>query len=220
MIPKGHIKLAVTLGECPRVATIMTEFLAVNCLSAFNGALGRPLLQAMKAVISIHCLTMKFPIATRIDRVQGKQWDSRECYNKSLKLAEKTEMLPQTMEVEKTSKWSVERNIDPYLREEESTARPIEELIKVQMDPSEPNRVVKIGKGLKNELMRQLTEFLCQNQDVFAWTHIDIVGIRPKIMYHWLNINPHAIPVRQKQKVLDADRYKALQVAKYSLFIE
>ena len=63
MIPEGTIKLVVTLGEHPRVATIVTEFLVVNCLSTFNEVLGRPLLQAMKAVTSIHYLTMKLPTA-------------------------------------------------------------------------------------------------------------------------------------------------------------
>ena len=79
------------------------------------------------------------------------------------------------------------------------------------MDPIKPNRIVKISKGLKGELVHQLTEFLCQNQDVFAWTHADMVRIHPEIMCHWLNIDPLAKPVRQKRRALDADRYKAFQ---------
>ena len=79
------------------------------------------------------------------------------------------------------------------------------------MDPNEPSRVFKIGKGLKKELTRQLTEFLSLNQDMFVWTHIDMVGIHLDVMCHLLNINPQAKPVRQKQIALDADHYKALQ---------
>ena len=48
VIPKETIKLAVTLGEHPRVATIVTEFLTVNYPSTFNGVIGRPLLRALK----------------------------------------------------------------------------------------------------------------------------------------------------------------------------
>ena len=33
-------------------------------------------------------------------------------------------------------------------------------------------------------------EFLCHNQDVFPWTHADMVGIYPEIMYYRLNIDP------------------------------
>ena len=43
------------------------------------------------------------------------------------------------MEVEKTSIGPMETNIDPLLQEEESTIGPIEELIEVQVDPSEPS---------------------------------------------------------------------------------
>ena len=42
--PEGTIKLTITLGEHPQVMTIMTEFLAVNYPSAFNGVMGRLLL--------------------------------------------------------------------------------------------------------------------------------------------------------------------------------
>ena len=63
MIPKGTIKLAVTLGEHPQVSTMVIEFHVVDCPSAFNRVIGRPLLRILKAVTSIHCLTLKFPTA-------------------------------------------------------------------------------------------------------------------------------------------------------------
>ena len=53
-------------------------------------------------------------------------------------------------------------------------------------------------------------EFLCYNQDVFAWTHADMIGIHPEIMCHKLNIKSQAKPVHQKRRALDADHYKAL----------
>ena len=79
------------------------------------------------------------------------------------------------------------------------------------MDPNKPSHVLKIGKGLKKKLAQQLTKFLSLNQDVFAWKHVDMIGIHPGVMCHRLNIDPQAKLVCQKQKVLDADRYKALQ---------
>ena len=71
VIPKGTIKLAVTLGEPPRMTTVMIDFLAVKYPSTFNSVLGRPLLKALKVVTSIHCLTIKFPIVAGIGQVQG-----------------------------------------------------------------------------------------------------------------------------------------------------
>ena len=56
------------------------------------------------------------------------------------------------MEVEKTNTRSMETKIDPRIQEDESTIKPIEELIEVQVDPSEPSRVLKIDKGLEEKL--------------------------------------------------------------------
>ena len=105
----------------------------------------------------------------------------------------------------------METNINHRLQEEESTTGPIEDLIEIQVDPSEPSRVVKIDKGLQEKPAQQLTEFLPQNQDVFAWMHSDKVGIHPEIICQWLNIDPQAKLVGQKWRVLDVDCYKALQ---------
>ena len=61
MIPRGSFKVAVTVGDYPRSSMIVTEFLAVDCPSAFNGVIGRPLLKALRVVTLIYYLTMKFP---------------------------------------------------------------------------------------------------------------------------------------------------------------
>ena len=69
VIPEGIIKLAITLGEPPQAATMVIDFLIINWPSAFNRVLGRLLLNVLKAVTLIHCLTMKFPVAVGIDQV-------------------------------------------------------------------------------------------------------------------------------------------------------
>ena len=51
------------------------------------------------------------------------------------------------MEVEKISRGPMETNIDPYLQEDKSTTGLVEKLTEIQVDPNEPNPVVKIGKG-------------------------------------------------------------------------
>ena len=91
VIPRGAIKLAVIVGKHPRVSTIVTEFLVVYYPLAFNGIIRRPLLKALKAITSIHCLMMKFPTATGIGQVRGKQWDTRECYSRLPILVEEKE---------------------------------------------------------------------------------------------------------------------------------
>ena len=44
---------------------------------------------ALKAVTSIYHLIMKFPTAEGTGELRGNQYDSREYYNKSLRIAEK-----------------------------------------------------------------------------------------------------------------------------------
>ena len=93
MVAQGTIKLAVTLGEPSRMATVMIDFLAVNCPSAFNGVLGRPLLRALKVVTSIDYLTMKFPAAVGTGQVQGRQC-IQGVYSRSLELAKMDQNYP------------------------------------------------------------------------------------------------------------------------------
>ena len=97
VIPEGTIKLAVTLREPPQMATVMIDFLVVKCPSVFNRVLGRPLLKVLKVVTSIHCLIMKLPTVVGVSQVRGRQRNSRECYNKSLELAEMEPELPEAM---------------------------------------------------------------------------------------------------------------------------
>ena len=97
------MQLAVMVGEHLKVSTVVVEFLMVDCPSVVNGIIGRPILKALKVITLIYHLTMKFPTAEGMGQVRGSQYDSKECYNKSLRLAEKERKLPQTMEVGKVT---------------------------------------------------------------------------------------------------------------------
>ncbi|PON33959.1 hypothetical protein PanWU01x14_348440 [Parasponia andersonii] len=84
----------------------MTQFLVVDCPSAFNVVLGRPTLRELRAVTSIYHLTMKFPTQYGVGEVRGNQYDARICYNNSLKLAAK-DMTSRAMMVHLSDKASV-----------------------------------------------------------------------------------------------------------------
>ena len=57
-----------------------------------------------------------------------KTMELKRMLQKSLELAEKRKELPQTIEVEKTSKGPMKTNIGPLLQEDESTAGPVKEI--------------------------------------------------------------------------------------------
>ena len=71
MNPKGVAKLAVMMGEHPRVSIVFTEFLVVDCPSAVNGIIGRQLLKALKAITLIYHLNKKSPITWGTGEVRG-----------------------------------------------------------------------------------------------------------------------------------------------------
>ncbi|KAL5565166.1 hypothetical protein UlMin_028330 [Ulmus minor] len=56
----------------------------------------------------------------------------------------------------------------------------------------------------------ELTDFLRDHRDVFAWSHEDMPDIDPKVIIHHLNIDPSFCPVKQKQRTFNAERYMAI----------
>ena len=94
IILKGTAKLAIIMGDHPKTWNIIVDFLVVDCPLAINGIIRRPHLKSLKVITSIYHLAMKFPITKGICEVRGCQYDSRECYNKSLKMTEKDSKLP------------------------------------------------------------------------------------------------------------------------------
>ena len=88
---------------------------------------------------------------------------------------------------------------------------PVEDLDEVLLDEEDPTRVIKVGKELKVEIKARLVEFLKKNQDIFAWSHKDMVGISPSVISHLLNIDKNYPPMQQKRRLLDKDRSQALK---------
>ena len=52
------------------------------------------------------------------------------------------------------------------------------------------------------QVRQALTTFLRENQDVFAWSHKDMLGIDLSIIVHKLNISPSFSPVLKKSECL------------------
>ena len=69
VLPLGSIQLVITLGEPPFQATTTARFLVVDALSAYNMLLGRPSLNAIKAIPSAYHMMIKFPIVSEVGMV-------------------------------------------------------------------------------------------------------------------------------------------------------
>ncbi|XP_031258087.1 uncharacterized protein LOC116116135 [Pistacia vera] len=150
LLPKGTISLPVTLGNLDEVTKVI-EFLVVDCPSAFNGILGRPLLRQFKAVTLIYHLKMKFPTPTGIGEVSGSQRASRDCYVKAIQMAYKGKGTArgnhrQAMAISRIDPrpGPAKDNLDPRIQNCPSSG-PVEDLTEVLVDPKESSRVLRVG---------------------------------------------------------------------------
>ena len=69
VLPLGSIQLVLTLGEPPCQATTTARFLMVDAPSAYNMLLGRPSLNAIKAIPSAYHMIIKFPTVNGVGTV-------------------------------------------------------------------------------------------------------------------------------------------------------
>ena len=153
VLPLGSVQLVLTLGDPPCQATTTVRFLIVDAPSAYNMLLGRPSLNAIRAVPSAYHLVIKFPTGNGVGMVRGNQRIARECYSMSMK----------------------QNTVDNIYMDEldmrdEVTTRPMpsEELEPVQLD-DQPEHLVYIGSKLVEDIRSSLICFLEQNMEVFAW---------------------------------------------------
>ena len=194
VLPLGSIQLVLTLREPPCQATTTARFLVVDAPSAYNMLLGRPSLNAIKAIPSTYHMMVKFPTIHGVGMVRGDQWVAKECYTTSMK-----------------QKAVDNVNVDELDMRDEVLTRPepSEELEPVSLD-DDPEHLAYIGSKLVQDLKSLLTRFLRQNKDVFAWKQADMGGIDPTVITHRLNTSPSFKPVKQKRRCFAPERQKAI----------
>ena len=62
----------------------------------------------------------------------------------------------------------------------------------------DPSKVLKISSTLSASKKMKITNFLRENQDIFAWKHEDMPRIETGVIQHCLNVNMGCRPVQQK----------------------
>ena len=194
VLPLGSIQLVLTLGEPPCQAMTTARFLVVNAPSAYNMLLGKPFLNAIKAIPSAYHMMIKFPTIHGVGMVRGDQRAARECYT--------TSMMQKAVD---------NVNVDELDMGDEVLTRPepLEKLEPVSLD-DDPEHLAYIGSKLAEDLKSLLTQFLKQNRDVFAWKQADMGGIDPTVITHRLNTSPSFIPVKQKRRSFAPETQKSI----------
>ena len=194
VLPLGSIQLVFTLGDPRCQATMTTRFLIVDTPFSYNMLLGRPSLNAIKAIPSVYHMMIKFPTVSGVGMVRGDQRVARECYSASIK--QKAVDIIYLDELD--------------MRDEVLTRpEPSEELEPVSLDDN-LEHLAYIGSKLAEGLKSLLTHFLRQNKDVFTWKQADIRGIDPAVITHRLNVSLSFKPIKQKRRSFAPERQKAI----------
>ena len=77
---EGTIRLPVTIGQEPREAVQMLNFVLIKASTTYNAILGRTGLHAFKAIASTYHLKIKFPTKNGVGEEKGDQKMARSCY--------------------------------------------------------------------------------------------------------------------------------------------
>ena len=85
---------------------------------------------------------------------------------------------------------------------------PTEALEDIFLDDDRSDRISRINTQASPLVCKELTFFLKNNLDVFAWSHEDMPGIDPSIVVHQLNVSSSFPPTRQKKKVFTQEGTK------------
>ena len=194
VLPLGSIQLVLTLGDPPCQATTTSRFLIVDAPSAYNMLLGRPFLNAIKAIPSAYHMMIKFPTVSGVGMVRGDQRVARECYSAFMKHKAVNNIYLDELDM-----------LDEVLTRPE----PSKELEPVSLD-DDPEHLAYIGSKIAEDLKSLLTHFLRQNKDVFAWKQADMGGIDPIVITHRLNVSPSFKPIKQKRRSFALERQKAI----------
>ncbi|CAH9076796.1 unnamed protein product [Cuscuta europaea] len=139
-------------------------------------------------------LCLKFPA---VGGVGYSRWDrklSRACYLQITKKVSKNELHVDTIT------GTVEGE------EERPRAEPIEEVEDFALDPAKPERVVKIGAKLPEELKTSITEALRAYAIIFALGLEDMLGIHRRVITHRLVVDPSVTLIKQKKSYLSVER--------------
>ena len=132
-------------------------------------------------VTSTYHLIIKFPTDFKVGELRGNQVVACECNIATMEMDDHL----QAMNIE----------------EHRTVTEPVERLEEIVLDDSKPDQTIKIGTLASLMVRQELTTFLRDNQDIFAWSHEDMPGIDPSVMVHRLNVSPSFPPICQKKRV-------------------
>ncbi|KAL0395106.1 UNVERIFIED_CONTAM: hypothetical protein Slati_4476800 [Sesamum latifolium] len=144
-------------------------------------------------------------------RAQADILQARKCYVEAIK-REKKRVLEEASGEENSNKRGKDPVLRPELKEEVPVVvQSVEELLTIELILGDPDKIIRIGSKMKEEVREQVINCLRKNKDIFAWTPQDLEGIDPGIIIHHLNFDHTIKPVKQKKRHFGPKKDKIIQ---------
>ncbi|CAL8168152.1 unnamed protein product [Prunus armeniaca] len=196
----------------PPVVCLQT-FMVINEVSPYNGILGRPWIGMINAITSATHQKIRYPIpGGGVGQINSDQAMARKCSAQGLKKSKQAQFLPvsQADLKEQSKRQEQAEEIRPEVFPEEGW-KPEEDIELIPFDPDQPDKKARIGSHLSPDEKVELTTFLQNNKDMFAWSPSDMPGIDPNIICHRLHVNPACKPVAQKRRNFAPERVAIIE---------
>jgi hypothetical protein len=79
-----------------------------------------------------------------------------------------------------------------------------------QFQPANNTKFIIIGTSLSTKLESELTSFLRENWDIFAWSPKDMPGVPRELAEHSLHVRSDSKPVKQPLRCFIEEKRKAI----------
>ncbi|KAL5542852.1 hypothetical protein UlMin_010562 [Ulmus minor] len=174
---EGVLNLPMELGTHPCQHIQSVNFVVVDCPSSYNAIIGRPTLNAIRAVTSTYHLLVKFPTVGGIGVLKGDQQESRDIYEAANRPSNvhrvniietpgggvatrpPATIMIGNIEV-KLNQVRKFDELDPREPSMEQHGEPVEELEEIPLFEDDLTKTYKIGSSLTGQLPTDLINFL------------------------------------------------------------
>ncbi|GAA0166816.1 hypothetical protein LIER_43771 [Lithospermum erythrorhizon] len=165
----GMAELDFTVGEAPRTSTIRASFTVVDISDpSYNGLIGRPILIALRAIVSPLHLKMKFPTTGGVREVSEDQKSARVSYQLSIprgtslrdppKQKRHRKVQPEVMKTVRPGGPLPDNS--PKERESQKKGTLHEDLEVVLFNEKQPERTIKMRTRLKQDHRGRLIKLI------------------------------------------------------------
>jgi hypothetical protein len=168
----------------------------------YNAIFERDLLNTFEAALHSTYLCLKVPVTFSVISVFGSQQEARNI---------EKGFAPGHKNVHFLREWSDQHRAEPPA-EYKNIIEAKGEFKKVPLDLRALDKTVCIGAEASQEEQMKLPSFIHKNNDVFAWSTLNLVGVSRYVIEHRLQVSPSARPKKQKLHKMAEEKVKAAKV--------